>query len=194
MADLVAGLTLVEGFGRVIPALLVLLVVFALLEMTKMLGKNHSINVLIALVIAILVLISGKAAAAIALMTPWFVVLFFGVLFTIIGFKTIGFSDANILGVFREFKGIPWVIGFIAVIIIAISVGQVMGPDLLAQATGENASVEQGEGYAATGTAASGDYTSNFVQTVFHPKVLSFALLGLIAAFTVLFMTSTSRQ
>ncbi|MFT4343232.1 MAG: hypothetical protein ACMXYE_00625 [Candidatus Woesearchaeota archaeon] len=191
MADLVTGLALVEGFGRVIPALLVLLVVFALLETTKVMGKNHSINVLIALAVALLILLSGKAAMAIAIMTPWFVVLFFGVLFTIIGFKAIGFSDSAILGVFKEFKGIPWVLGFVAVIIIIISVGQVLGPDLLAfQGSGNETAAQPGQPGA---QGQSTDYTTNLVQTIFHPKVLSFALLGLIAAFTVLFMTSTSR-
>ena len=191
MADLVAGLTVIEGFNRIVPSLLVLLLVYALLEFTKAIGENKGLNIFISLVVAVLVALSDKASQFIAFSTPWFVVLFFVVIFAVIGFKTLGVSDSTILGVFREFRGIPWLIGFVAVIIAVIGLGQVMGQDLLEQQPGYGAEAPNGTaGQAQVGTTGSDDFQSNFVRTLFHPTILSFILLGLIAAFTVLFMAS----
>lgn len=190
MADLVAGLTVIEGFNRVVPSLLVLLLVYALLEFTKAIGENKALNIFISLVVAILVALSDKASQFIAFSTPWFVVLFFVVVFMVIGFKTLGVSDSTILGVFREFKAIPWLIGFVVLIIAAIGLGQVMGQDLLEQQPGYSGGAAPNGTAAQAGATDSADFHTNFVQTLFHPTILSFILLGLIAAFTVLFMAS----
>jgi hypothetical protein len=39
------------------------------------------------------------------------------------------------------------------------------------------------------GEVASTNYQTNLTSTLFHPTILGFALIGLIATFTVMFMT-----
>lgn len=199
MADLLTGLSLIEGFSRVIPALLILILLFAILEHFKVFGEGKTfVNAIIALCAAALVLVSSKASTILAFMTPWFVVLIFFIIFMLIAFKAMGVKDSAIMGAMKDNRGIAWTIIFIGIGIGAIGLGNVMGQDLLESTQGVDYSQytknTDGTYTAPDGTKvdqlpAGGSYQSNFTKTLFHPKVLSFALMGLIAAFTVQFMT-----
>jgi len=199
MADLIAGLTLVEGLSRFIPALLVLLLMYGILQFTGALGKKPLIDVLISLCIAIMVLISGKVSSAISFMAPWFVVLFFFLIFVLIAFKAMGVQDSSIMAVLKEYKGISWIIVFIAIIIAAVGLGNVVGQQLLDEQPGyspnSDGSFTSPEGVVVQqvpeGALVQNDYQNNLTTTLFHPQILGFALIGLIAAFTVHFMTKT---
>lgn len=198
MADLIAGLTLVEGLSRFIPALLVLLLMYGILQFTGALGRKPFIDVLISLCVAIMVLISNKVSSAISFMAPWFVVLFFFLIFVLIAFKAMGVQDSAIMGVLKEYKGISWIIVFIAIIIAAVGLGNVVGQQLLDEQPGyvqnSDGSFTSPNGVVVNqvpegAVMAQTDFQSNLTTTLFHPQILGFALIGLIAAFTVHFMT-----
>ncbi len=197
MADLLSGIVLVEGLSRFMPALLVLLLLFAILEYTHALGKNTFVNVFIALCASVLVLISPQVSGMLSFMTPWFMVLFFFIIFVLIGFKSMGVSDAQIMSVMSEYRGISWILIFIAIVIVAVGLGNVFGQDLLEEQPGYSQNLDgtyttpEGEviNDLPPGAIPKSDYQSNLTKTLFHPTILGFALIGLIATFTVLFMT-----
>jgi len=199
MADLIAGLTLVEGFSRFVPALLVLLLLFAILQYTGALGKNLFVDVLVSLCVAVLVMISPKASYVLSFMAPWFVVLIFFIIFMLIAFKAMGVSDGQIMVAMSNYRGIAWTIIFIAIGIAAVGLGNAIGQQLL-EGGGSSGDVyipnQDGTYTAPDGsvvrdlpTGASTDFQNNLTSTLFHPTILGFALIGLIGAFTVFFMT-----
>ncbi|MCB9358392.1 hypothetical protein H6503_00515 [Candidatus Woesearchaeota archaeon] len=205
MADLIAGLSLVQGLERLMPALLVLILLYGILEYTKALGKNPFVNVFIALIAAALVLISDKATQMLAFMTPWFVILFFFIIFMLIAFKSMGVSDSSILGAMKNNRGIVWTIIFIGIIIAAVGLGNVIGQELLNKQPGVQKYVQNSDGTFTSpegtivttlpeGATSSSSYQDNLTLTLFHPKVLGFLLIALIAAYTVQFMTKAQYR
>jgi len=216
MADVLAGLSLIEGFSRLLPALLVLLATYAILQSYKILGGKAAIDALVAVVVAALVLLSSHAVTIISYATPWLVVLFFVLAAGIVGFKSMGFSDAQILsGLKTRAVAVPWIVGFLVIVIGMLAIGQANGQALLEehsdvaqkQANGElsesqSVALANGQTYA-TGnggepslnsrSVATGSFSNNVGNTIFNPTVLSFILLGLIGAFTVLFMTGSAK-
>lgn len=197
MADLIAGLDLVTAASRFIPALFVLIIVFAILSFTKAIGENQFVQAIVALCVAVLFLLSGKASAVIAEMVPWFVVLFVFIIFILIAFKAMGVSDSDIMSAMTNHRAIiMWVIAF-SVLIGALALGNVFGQSFLEQQPGYSSYQANPDGTFTTpdGTivdappATSADFHSNLTRTIFHPTILGFALLTLIATFTIYFMT-----
>jgi len=111
-----------------------------------------------------------------------------------------GVSDHQILEVMKNYKGVTWTVLIVALIIGIISLGNVLGQGLLEQQPGYYTQNPDGTYTTSGGVVvseippggvASTSYQGNFTRTLFNPKILSFALLGLIATFTVYFMTKT---
>jgi ABC-type antimicrobial peptide transport system permease subunit len=201
MADLISGLTLIEGFSRFLPALLVLIIMYAILEYTGALGKNQFLNIMVSFVISLVVLLSEKVSNVLSFMAPWFVMLIIFLIFVIIVFKSIGVSDGQIMSVFNEYKLIVWFIIFFCLVIAIVALGNVFGQELLEGQPGQQTYKQNVDG---TYTAPDGsvvnvlppgvdsnEYHSNLTSTLFHPTVLSFIVLGLISAFTIYFMTKS---
>jgi hypothetical protein len=198
MADLISGLSLIEGFSRFLPALLVLLVMYAVFEYTKVFGTNHTLNVLISFVISVIILLSEPISLALSTMAPWFVILIIFIVFVIVVFKSMGVSDSQIMSVFAEYKMVVWIIIFLCIGIGIVGLGNVFGQELLDSTQGY---VLNADGTYTTPEGSivrelpkgvdGGEYQSNVTSTLFHPTILSFVLIGLIAAFTVFFMTKS---
>ncbi|MFT4303417.1 MAG: hypothetical protein ACMXYG_02555 [Candidatus Woesearchaeota archaeon] len=200
MADLIEGLALIDGLHRFMPALLVLLLLYAILEYSKALGKNPFVNVMISLVVASLVLVSEAASNILAFMAPWFIVMFFFIMFMLIAFKSMGINDGQIMNAMRENTGIVWTVIFVGIVIAAIGLGNVLGQQLLNFQPGVQSYQQNPDGTFTSpggeivaqlpeGATATSDFQNNLTRTLFHPKVLGFVLISLIAVFTVQFMT-----
>jgi hypothetical protein len=197
MADLFAGMSISQHFYRFIPALLVLILVYALLDFTKALGKNQFVHALIAFCVAILFYFSDKATQVVSFMAPWFVVLFFFIIFVLIAFKAMGVSDSSILSAMANYKAIVWWVIAVAIIIAIIALSNVFGQDFLSGSPSYTANAD-GTYTAPDGTiveklpagsVASSNFNTNLTSTIFHPAILGFALIGLISSFSVYFMT-----
>ena len=210
MADLISGLSIVQGLGRLIPALLVLFVVYAILSFTQALGKNHFVQAIVALCVAALFLVSAKATSLISFMTPWFVVLFIFIIFILIAFKSMGVSDVQILSAMNNHRSIViWIISLSALIGV-LGLANVYGQGLLGKQPGYEDYTQNPDGTftspdgeiiqsipvsSAQATSGSGtsDFSTNLTRTLFHPKILGFMAMGVIALFSIYFMTRMPR-
>lgn len=195
MADIIDGLNLMNSFSRFVPALLVLVVVYALMLSSGKLGQNQFINSIVAFSLAAMVLFNQGISQVINLISPWFVVLFIFIIFILIAVKSTGISDNMIVEAMKNRSYIVWTIVFIAVGILLYGIGQMLGQQLL---TGERPVIiepeivdydAQGQPIYSTSTATD-DFNTNLNNTIFHPAILGLGLIGLIAAFTVFFMTN----
>ena len=84
------------GFSKLFVFVLVLVVAYALLAYSKILGENKTIAWLIAFVLAIFVVITPLAAGAIAYISPWFVLVFIFLGFMMAAMKMFGASASDI--------------------------------------------------------------------------------------------------
>ena len=188
-----------EGLGRFVPTLLVLVIVYAVLNFTKALGDNKIIEALVAVFIAALFLVSDTASNVIAFMAPWFVILFIFLIFTIIAFKAMGVTDAQIFGAMKSYRSISiWVIS-LSIIIGLLGIANTYGQGLLSRQPGYEQYTANPDGTFTSPEgdivssippgSATGSFRTNLTRTLFHPEILGFALIGLIASFSIYFMT-----
>jgi|TARA_Y100000310_G_C20296769_1_gene629792 hypothetical protein len=184
----VLDVALLEHFVIVFPFLLIWVIVFGILSATKTFGDNKGIHAIIGLALAFLFILSKDAVAALNFASPWFVLLFMFIIFTIMAFKVFGASDSDVLGVLKnkEFRYIATWIGIISIIIMVAALSNVHGQRLLEEGGEGETLVEGGDG-----SVASGDFEGNVWNTIFHPKVLGLILVLLIASFTIRYMTQS---
>lgn len=193
MADLLSGLGLLEKFSLIFPFLLILVLVYAVLGVTKVLGDNKGVHALVALALAVITLFSLTARTIVNLMAPWFVILFIFIIFMLMAFRMFGNVDfMSFLGTDSGRTVSMWVIA-IGVIIFLGSISAVVfgqGKEVVnpnnniapeqAQVDENGNPVELGQ----TGTVAATG-AGAFWSTLVHPNVLGLALLLLVAMFTI---------
>jgi hypothetical protein len=205
MADLISGFSLLDHIARFIPALFVLVILYGILGFTQTLGNNKFVHALIAFCVAILFLVSSQATRVISIMAPWFTVMFIFIIFILVAFKTMGVTDGQIMNVMKGHTSVVWWIIAIAIIIGIVSMGDVFGQRLLTQQPGYEDAVQNADGTytlpsgeiieeipttnTQTNNVAGSSFHSNVALTIFHPKILGLMLVGLIASFSVYFMT-----
>jgi len=96
-------LVLFEGFFQVLfPFLLSFAVVLGILTYTKTFQEQRSIQALIAFVVAVSTLLSPTVRSILNNMAPWFVLLFVATIFIMIGVKTLGASDDDVISTLKK--------------------------------------------------------------------------------------------
>ncbi len=154
-------------FLPLITFLFVFALVYAVLDKTKMLGENVSLNFVAALTIALLTLFVGRITNLIQFIVPWFVFLFvfFGLLF--VGLMFLGIKEETI---WRNLS--IWTVIIMGFFLLLLGIIQVYG-DVLSPYVGTNA----------TKTIA-----GETMRTLFHPRVLAALFILLVAALTIRFL------
>jgi len=154
-------------FLPLITFLFVFALVYAVLDKTKMLGENVSLNFVAALTIALLTLFVGRITNLIQFIVPWFVFLFvfFGLLF--VGLMFLGIKEETI---WRNLS--IWTVIIMSFFLLLLGIIQVYG-DVLSPYVGNNA----------TKTIA-----GETMKTLFHPRVLAALFILLVAALTIRFL------
>ncbi len=173
-----------QQFEGVFPFLFVLVVVYAILSSTEYFKDKKVLSVLISVLAAFLTLFSPLVMKTVALSMPWFVLFLLVIIFFILAFMATGVKTERIVEFIQngEFAVGLWMLG----ILLAIFGGSLFyvwqqetgGPISLLNQTGEPGSIEFQED------------SWNIWQTIFHPNFLGVALVLLLAAFTVKYMTS----
>ncbi len=174
----------------IFPFILVWVVVYSVLQWREVLGKNQSLHSIIALVLAIMTVLSQPVVALIQYMAPWFVMLLVLSLFIILFLRFFGVSDSAIKDAFEKSDDARfltyWII-VISVIVFAGAVGKVFFAGQSVYVGGETGavldSVYAGNTSALNVATASGE--ANFAATLFHPKVLGMLFILIVAAFTI---------
>lgn len=175
--------SLLTLLAPVFALIFVFLIVYVVLQGSKMLGDNKGIHALLALTVAFFVALSPKITNVIIFMSPWFVIMIVFLVFLFVIGKFAGFTEDNIITTFGGRQGAFWWIVFFAGLILTFAFSNVFGQQLLEGSDGQTTQVNATRGGSA--------FTSNLSQTIFHPKVLGLLLILLIASFTVRLMVTS---
>lgn len=155
-------------------------------------GKGSSIYGLIAFLLAVLVALSRNVVSFILTATPWVLVLGLVAFFFIFFAKMFGVGDASIASAFGGHIG--WFIFFIALIIL-FSLGAAFGPGLLSASVPTSTPTDAnatGGIDGTTGSTASGDFGTNLVFTLFHPKIIGVLFLCILGTLTILLVAKSN--
>ncbi|MBR9692135.1 hypothetical protein GOV06_05110 [Candidatus Woesearchaeota archaeon] len=176
-------------FSIIFPALLVFVIVFAILEKTKMLGESKSIHAIAAICAAFLVMLSKDILSIISFGAPWFVLVFVFLVLLLMIYRFMGASEADISYVITKDRPIQWTIFIIAIIIIIASISNVYGQRLLEKAQGEGLTIEE---YKEKEEAEGRTFRGELHNTIFNAKILGMMLMFLIAVFTISLLSRES--
>ena len=181
---------LLRYFSIIFPALLVFALVYILLEKTQMVGENKTINAIIGIVLAFLVMLSEDVIALINFMAPWFVLFFLFIVLLLVVYKIFGASDENLKNFITTDRPVQWAIFAIGIVIVVAGFSQVYGQRLLSE-TVENVSEENLTSVQAVSTATS-SFRSNVTRIFFNPKVIGLLFVFLVAVFAISLLTRES--
>jgi phosphatidylglycerophosphate synthase len=167
---------IIEQFSSIFVVLFVWIFIYAALTMSKVLGDKNYVAHIVGIIIGLLTLISPNIVEVIKIMIPWTVIILVFVMLVVLVLlfmSTTGGSAGGTMELGNRAKRIIafWMLA-IMVIIFFGAVGKVYFGD------GEFIAEDQ-----LAGTAESGE--RSFWLTIFHPKVLGFILVMLIAVFTI---------
>ncbi|MBI2136116.1 hypothetical protein HYU06_03525 [Candidatus Woesearchaeota archaeon] len=172
-----------------ISTILVLIFVFALVYGGLTYGKmfNAAINGILAILIALLMLVMPKLIEVIKMALPWFTSMIILLLLLLLIARMFGSDDKDIKRVFANEELIYWFIGA-AIVILIFAIGKVyFGSGKFLEEGGSAVdAIKEG----AAGSESAGEIS--FWNTLFHPNVLGFILIMLIAMFTVMLLGGKS--
>lgn len=189
---------LLEHFGVIFVILLIFLILFGLLEYIKAFGEaKKGLHAIIALVVALLFLVSKIATNMVKMMVPWFMVLAIFLFFTMFLIRMFGVKEKHMIELIKDPNIHPWIIIFV-VLILLLSLGNAFGQSLLER--GEAVKIptnysaqEPGIGLEPTASGITSttttSFTTNLLNTLRHPKVLGMLFVFLVAMFALIFLT-----
>lgn len=166
----------------------VTVILWALLEKINFFGGNKFANLLIAFLVGILFILVPELTTIISLTTPWFVILFIFLLFTILTFLFMGVNPDNISSLFGNGPSsqvLIWAIIVISIGIFGYAFTQVYGEQIHSITAGTS---EDGTTTDASGSA---QLMQNIGQIVFTPRVMGAFFLLLIATLVVRFVSQS---
>jgi len=167
--------------------------VFTKIDLFKLGDKGKGLNAIIALAIALMTIVSGSVRAMIGTMVPWFFILLLFFIMMMVATMIFGVSNSDMAKVIADPAAYTWIIIF-GVIILLFSLGAGFGDSLLSEQDGapiDSNVTGQGTAYGEDVSTDTGEYQSNLVLTLFHPKVLGLLLFGIIGLITSIFITKT---
>ncbi len=167
MAIPVISIEVLKYFRPIISFIFIFVVIFAILEKSKALGKDkQNLNSLIALVIAFIVLLTPGLVKLIEFMVGPFVVLFFFILFMVVIFLFMGVSAEDV-GKFFNTSAMFSTLLVISIIILIFAFSNAYGDVIQGITAGE-------PGAGGLGVTAG--------KILFNPKILGAAFLLLVAS------------
>ena len=177
----IIDLSILEGLSAIFMLIMVFVMIYALLQKTKVLGGSSTLDAIVALGMAFGMFISGTVMQIISNMTPILVLLLFMAVFFIMATRFIGIEDPSIVSMLGG-KTAAWWFIVLGIIVFLGAAGQVIGP-LLAPGgnTNQTATYQPGD----VGPTGTGDYSTDVRNTLFHPAFLGMIALLLIGSFTV---------
>jgi hypothetical protein len=187
---------ILQNFSVVFVFLLAFSVIYALLMFAKPFGKEaKGIYAIIALAIGFLVVMSEAAVLMINFMAPWFLVAIFFVFFVLIILGMFGGGKLDLIKLVSDPQVYSWII-VISVIILIFGLANTMGQTLLddgygGDEDGGSTTIKEAT-TAGDGSLDTNDFSTNMINTIFHPKVLGMLVIMLIGTIMVIFLTKAS--
>lgn len=200
-------ITLISGARVIFTWLLVYLIVWGLLAWTKPFGESSGSGpyALVALVAAFLVVMSPTMRLIVEFMTPWFVMLIIFIFFILFILRMFALGDSDMSAIISN-GTVHGTLIVIIMIIVLFALGEafgqqslqatqpdaqpmpntmpVIGPDGQPQGTpqaSQGSSPQPGQ----PGSTSTASYSVNFINTLFHPKILAVIAMILIGTVTV---------
>ncbi len=189
---------IMQHFSTVFVILLIFVIMFGLLQMVKAFGDNKGLHAIIALVVALIFIVSKIATNVIQTMVPWFIVLVIFVFFVMFLLRMWGLGDSDLKELISSPDVYPWLI-ILIVIVLLTSLSTVFGQSLLEKG-GTSSGAEHYNGTTTvttvtpdTTSTTTPSFTTNLLNTVRNPKVLGMIFVFLVGAFSLLFLTKMPK-
>tara|TARA_Y100000310_G_C20689951_1_gene821588 strand:- start:999 stop:1556 length:558 start_codon:yes stop_codon:yes gene_type:complete len=173
---------LFQYFNVIFPVLLIFAVILALLQKTKILGTNPTINAIIAVAVSFMALLSKTVIKLVNFMAPWFVLVLIFVILLLLIFQTLGATEKNIANVLAKEKIVHWSIIGVGLLILMAGLGSIWGQQLTSMAGGGPVTTN------VTSSSTTGNLEQNLYATFYNPKVLGLVFVFLIAVFAIAFL------
>ncbi|MBI4450630.1 hypothetical protein HY642_01530 [Candidatus Woesearchaeota archaeon] len=178
-------LDLLGAFSGLFPFLFVLVLVFAVLTRIKPFSERVVMAGLLSVILAVMTSFSGVAVKTINRAAPYFVLLFFFIIFALMVYQLFGIEEKKIAEIVTGEKWGTDVFYWMLALILIISIGS------LTSVLSEEKSIIAGGNQT---VAAAGDVgTGGFVAVITHPKVLGMALVLLTASFTIKYLSEKTH-
>jgi hypothetical protein len=182
---------LVQHFSVIFPVLLVFVIVFALLQKSKLIGDNKGLHSLAALCIAVMMLFAPGVVQVINVMAPWFVLIFLLIIFFMMLLLSLGTSWESITARVTVWNTEHWFLLIIGLIIFTGALASVYGGALLPYSVEENGTVTAAP---MNGTSTdTGDFNANVGRVIFHPKTLGMVFLLMVGSLTIRLLTKSPQ-
>jgi len=165
-------------FLPVFTFLFVLVICYALLQKTKILGGQSRLDFLASFAVAILTLFTGNAVKLINYMTPWFVIFIVFVLLIFLVLMSFGWKEQDIWPGLAGRNGAIVVAFLILIMGMTAVFGDVFNPY-------NNDTSDNGDSYS---------IKSEVTKSIFHPRVLSAVFILLFASFTILNLKNAAKD
>ncbi|MBT4651031.1 hypothetical protein HOC13_00750 [Candidatus Woesearchaeota archaeon] len=183
-------LGLLQYFNVIFPVILIWALLFAILQKTKILGENMSLNAVVSMAGALMALLSPTIIQLINFVVPWFVVAFIFLILLLLLYRVLGASEKDVTSMIMGDKTIKWGILAVAVLILAAGFGQVLGQSIGPYLGGEPVDGEVIVTEGGTPSVATSDFQQNIMAIIFHPKVVGLVVLFGVAIFAVILLSS----
>ena len=179
---------LAQHFSVIFTVLLVFVIIFALLEKTNMFGDKKGLHSLIALCISLLMLFVPGIVQVVAIMAPWFVLIFLLIIFFYMLLLAFGVSWEKIMAyTVKDWDTPHWFLLIIGIVIFIGALGAVYGGAMLPFS--EDKVVSQGVSEAGTSaeslTTDTGDFNQNVGRVIFHPKTIGVVFLLMVGSLAI---------
>jgi len=124
MASFLADLSIMQYFLPIFSFILILIIMYAVLQKTKLLSENIRINFMVALCAALLTMFAGNTLELVDYMVPWIVFVLFILVMIFMIFMFFGLDKDTIW----ERIGTPGIVWTFFIVIIILAMGKVFGP------------------------------------------------------------------
>lgn len=177
--------TILSQYGFIFIVILVYAVVYGILKFTKMF-ESEAVNQIIAIVLALITLMVPGLLDVIKFFGPWVVIVLFVLMMALLIMKFMGASDSDIAKFTTGNRTVAYILIAIFLILFIAALGKVYFAegDFLEEDGSAVESISEGK----AGDKESGEVS--FWRTIFHPNVMGFILIMLIAVFTIITMSS----
>lgn len=174
-------ISVLQQFNSLFPFLLILVLVYVILSQVEWFKEKTAIAAIIAVLVALMSLLSPIIVKTVNLMAPWFVLLFIFIVLMMLAYMTTGIERSFITDFVKndKFGASLWITALVLIIGIG-SLATIWGE--------ETGGLNELQGGNLTSRVESG--TAERFQILFHPKILGVAMVLLISFFTIKYMTS----
>lgn len=194
---------ILKNFSIVFTWLLIYVVVFGVLEWKNPFGKDKKgFNVMVALAISFLGILSTSARYFIEFVTPWFLVMAIVIFLILMIVRMFGLSDGSVENIIQDNMAHTWLI-VLSIFIVLMALGASFGQQLLETGTGvappptgpvapvgsEVPSTIDQVSTIQRGPTTTPSFGENALQIFVHPKVLGMVFILLLATFTIYFLS-----